>query len=64
MDKKLKDSNQSLISSISDINSKKIELVLDRETRWIIMILFVLINAVMMMDSGLFSSASSIIKKT
>ena len=64
MQEKLNDTNQSLISSISDIKSKKIELVLDRGIRWIIMILFVLINAVMMMDSGLFSSASSIIKKT
>ena len=64
MQEKLNDTNQSLISSISDIKSKKIELVLDRGIRWIIMILFVLINVLMMMDNGLLSSASSIIKKT
>ena len=64
MEEKRKDSSSSLLSSISPIIPKKIEVVLKRSIRWIIMILYILINMIMMIDTGLFSSASTRIKQT
>ena len=64
MEEKKKESSDSLLSSISPINTKKIEVVLKRSVRWIIMILYILINMIMMIDTGLFSSASTKIKQT
>ena len=61
MDKR-KESNNSLLSSISPIIPKKIEVVLKRSIRWIIMFLYILINMIMLIDTGLFSSASTKIK--
>ena len=57
-----KESDNSLLSSISPIIPKKIEVVLKRSIRWIIMFLYILINMIMMIDTGLFSSASTKIK--
>ena len=57
-----KESDTSLLSSISPIIPKKIEVVLKRSIRWIIMFLYILINMIMMIDTGLFSSASTKIK--
>ena len=57
-----KDSNNSLLSTISPIIPKKIDVVLKRSVRWLIMFLYILINMVMMIDTGLFSSASTKIK--
>ena len=62
MNNNRKDSNNSLLSSISPIIPKKIEVVLKRSIRWIIMLLYILINIIMMIDTGLFSSASTKIK--
>lgn len=63
MEEKRKESSKSLLSSISPIIPKKIDVVLKRSIRWIIMILYFLINIVMMIDTGLFSSASTKIKQ-
>ena len=64
MEEKQRESSKSLLSSISPITPKKIEVVLKRSIRWLIMFLFILINMVMMIDTGLFSSASTKIKHT
>ena len=64
MEEKERESSKSLISSISPIIPKKIEVVLKRSIRWFIMFLFIIINMVMMIDTGLFSSASTKIKQT
>ena len=63
MDEKIRESSKSLLSSISPIIPKKIDVVLKRNIRWIIMILYFLINIIMMIDTGLFSSASTKIKQ-
>jgi MFS family permease len=63
MNEKRKYSSQSLLSSISPIIPKKIDIVLKRSIRWIIIILFININMLMMIDTGLFSSASTKIKE-
>lgn len=64
MEGKRKESSDSLLSSISPIIPKKIEVVLKRSIRWIIMVLYIIINMIMMIDTGLFSSASTKIKQT
>ena len=64
MEDKIKESSKSLISSISPIVPKKIDVVLKRNVRWVIMIIFILLNMIMMIDTGLFSSASTKIKET
>lgn len=64
MNEKANQSRKSLLSGISSINPKNIEVVLKRKIRWIIMILFFIINMIMMMDTGLFSSATAKIKET
>ena len=64
MNEKRKNSSQSLLSSISPIIPKKIDVVLKRSIRWIIMTLFIIINMIMMIDTGLFSSASTKIKQS
>ena len=61
---KRKDSSNSLLSSISPIIPKKIEIVLKRSVRWIIMVLYIIINMLMMIDTGLLSSASTKIKQS
>ena len=63
MKEKRKESSNSLLSSISPIIPKKIDVVLKRSVRWIIMFLYILINMLMMIDTGLFSSASTKIKQ-
>jgi MFS family permease len=63
MDEKPRESSKSLLSSISPIIEKKIDVVLKRSIRWITMFLFILINMTMMIDTGLFSSASTKIKE-
>ena len=64
MEEKRKDSSNSLLSSISPIIPKKIEVVLKRSVRWIIMVLYIIINMLMMIDTGLLSSASTKIKQS
>ena len=64
MEGKRKDSSNSLLSSISPIIPKKIEIVLKRSVRWIIMVLYIIINMLMMIDTGLLSSASTKIKQS
>ena len=64
MEEKRKDSSNSLLSSISPIIPKKIEIVLKRSVRWIIMVLYIIINMLMMIDTGLLSSASTKIKQS
>ena len=64
MEEKRKDSSNSLLSSISPIIPKKIEVVLKRSVRWIIMALYIIINMLMMIDTGLLSSASTKIKQS
>ena len=57
-----RESSKSLLSSISPIRPKKIDVVLKRNIRWVIMLIFIIINMIMMIDTGLFSSASTKIK--
>ena len=64
MEEKPRESSKSLLSSISPIIPKKIEVVLKRSIRWGTMVLFILINMTMMIDTGLFSSASTKIKQS
>ena len=64
MEEKRKESSKSLISSISADIPKKVDVVLKRNIRWIIMIINLLISIINSMDSGLFTSASTIIKES
>ena len=62
MEETQRESSKSLLSSISPIKPKKIDVVLKRNIRWVIMFIFIIINMIMMIDTGLFSSASTKIK--
>ena len=64
MDEKPKDSSKTLVSSISAEIPKKVDVILKRNIRWTIMIIYLLISIIISMDTGLFTSASTIIKET
>ena len=64
MEEKPKESSKSLISSISAEIPKKVDIVLKRNIRWMIMIIYLLISIIVAMDTGLFTSASTRIKET
>ena len=63
MDEKEKESSKTLVSSISAEIPTKVDVVLKRNIRWIIMIIHLLINIIIAMDTGLFTSASTKIKE-
>ena len=64
MEEKRKESSKSLISSISADIPTKVDVVLKRNIRWMIMIINILISIINSMDTGLFTSASTIIKES
>ena len=64
MEEKRKESSKSLISSISADIPTKVDVVLKRNIRWMIMIINLLISIINSMDTGLFTSASTIIKES
>ena len=64
MEKNQRESTKSLISSISTDIPKKVDVILKRDIRWTIMIIYLLISIIISMDTGLFTSASTLIKKT
>ena len=64
MEEKPKDSSKTLVSSISAEIPKKVDVILKRNIRWTIMIIYLLISIIIAMDTGLFTSASTIIKET
>ena len=63
MDEKENESSKTLVSSISAEIPTKVDVVLKRNIRWIIMIIHLLINIIIAMDTGLFTSASTKIKE-
>ena len=63
MDEKEKESSKTLVSSISAEIPTKVDVILKRNIRWIIMIIHLLINIIIAMDTGLFTSASTKIKE-
>ena len=64
MEKNQRESTKSLISSISTDIPKKVDVILKRDIRWTIMIIYLLISIIISMDTGLFTSASTLIKET
>jgi MFS family permease len=64
MEKNQRESTKSLISSISTYIPKKVDVILKRDIRWTIMIIYLLISIIISMDTGLFTSASTLIKET
>ena len=64
MEKNQRESTRSLISSISTDIPKKVDVILKRDIRWTIMIIYLLISIIISMDTGLFTSASTLIKET
>ena len=64
MEERPKDSSKTLISSISADIPKKVDVILKRNIRWMIMIIYLLISIIISMDTGLFTSASTRIKET
>ena len=64
MEKNQRESTKSLISSISTDIPKKVDVILKRDIRWTIMIIYLLISIIISMDTGLFTSASTLIKES
>lgn len=63
MEKNQRESTKSLISSISAEIPTKVDVALKRNVRWMIIIIYLLIDIFISMDTGLFTSASTIIKE-
>ena len=64
MEKNKRESSKSLISTISAEIPTKVDVALKRNIRWMIMIIYLLIDIIISMDTGLFTSASTIIKES
>jgi MFS family permease len=64
MDEPQRESSKSLMSSISANIPTKVDVILKRDIRWAIMIIYLLISIIISMDTGLFTSASTKIKES
>ena len=64
MDEPQRESSKSLMSSISVNIPTKVDVILKRDIRWAIMIIYLLISIIISMDTGLFTSASTKIKES